>query len=126
MRFLAAGFSSGGEIDLCLTNFRVSAIADAFRKCIGHLAFVAIVGWWKSLYVLNKFNDLGIVNLTISFQLVLETADYDSNIALKVFDYPFDVEVGDCLFPSSAGDVGQRFSRIHKSILGKASCAEGS
>lgn len=68
-------------------------------------------------------NSKQLLNLAISFQLVLETADYDSNIALKVFDYAFDVEVGDCLFPSSAGDVGQRFSRIHKSILGKASCA---
>ena len=31
----------------------------------------------------------------------------DSNIALKVFDYAFDVEVGDSIFAGMAGDVGQ-------------------
>lgn len=38
----------------------------------------------------------------------------------------FDVEICNGLFASPAADVGQRFSRIHESILGKASCAEGS
>lgn len=82
MRFLAAGFGSGGEIDLCLTNFRVPAIADAFRKCIGHLAFVAIVGWRKSLYVLKKFNDLGVVNYTYSSGCVI----------FKIFELAVSVE----------------------------------
>ena len=36
-----------------------------------------------------------------------ERADYDSNIALEVFDYPLDVEVNDCLFAGAAADVGQ-------------------
>ena len=44
---------------------------------------------------------------------------------VDIIAYPFDVEVGDGFFAGTAGDVGQRFSRIHESILGKASCALG-
>ena len=45
---------------------------------------------------------------------------------VDIIAYPFDVEVGDGFFAGTVGDVGQRFPRIHKSILGKASSAEGS
>ena len=45
---------------------------------------------------------------------------------VDIIAYPFDVEIGDGVFAGPAGDLGQRFPRIHESILGKAGSAEGS
>ena len=82
MRFLATGFGSGGEINLCLTNFQVTTITDGFSKYIGHFTFVAIGGWRKSLFVLDKFNDLGVVNYTYSSGCVI----------FKIFELAVSVE----------------------------------
>ena len=51
--------------------------------------------------------------------LIIGNGDSDSNIALKVFDYPFDVEVGDGL-PDFPGLEPAAFLLIcHKSVFGQ-------
>ena len=98
-------------------------------SCLLNLGFLGVGGCRPREVVVNYGVRIAVITLkssTISFQLTLETADYDSNIALEVFDYAFDVEICNGIFAGPAGDVGQRFPRIHESILGKAGSAEGS
>ena len=109
----------------------VGMFGAGIEDCLGGLlyfGFLSVAGCWPREVVVNYGVRIAVITLessAISFQLTLETDDYDSNIALEVFDYAFNVEVDDGFFPGTAGDVGQRFPRIHKSILGKASCAFG-
>lgn len=73
---MAIGLCPCCEVNLRLTDFRVTAITYTFCEDIGYLTFVTVFCRRKTLDMLDKFNDLSIV----------DDSDSATCVIIKIFE----------------------------------------
>ena len=82
---MAIGLCPCCEVNLRLTDFRVTAITYTFCENIGYLTFVTVFCRRKALDMLDEFNDLSIV----------DDSDSVACVIIKIFKLAIAVEYHD-------------------------------